>query len=427
VDMSDPQRHKRKTEIFMDAVSNVPVEANHRFYLLEDKENVAGMKAAGTLEETLLAGLKDVSPSPVTGIYNTHISFSYVEEDVLKDFDYANTLVVASLPYCLHLPNEYEYEVSIPEESLKAMLTFRKIWTNKATEDGKPTSSSADFYAEDKTLYFKSGVILTPRFPIREEEGWQQNFTGKNIEGIKEQNGVFRYTRLYIQLDTNFTSKDLDTDNKGELIESVKEKALMVVNRVLDSYRFVTKLEHIQRMGTLETSMIYFMSHKKGFHTSSSGFGIETAPMNRSRKEIVEIGRMLKEDIRPDLYELLLLDAQISFDNKDFALAVMQSFQALEIYLERILFEALKKRGDSDPDIESYLGKYWRTKERLKDALKELRGKSLSELDKALWERWCTIYDKTRNEIIHKGKEPKMAEVASCLEANRQIIEYLRV
>lgn len=377
------------------------------------------------MRDLLTEALKDVSIRPVSAIYQHHLNFSYEEPDFLKNFDYGNTLIEASLPYCLHVPNEYEYEIPILEEGIKALVTLRKIWTEKSVEN-RQSSSIADFYTDDRTLYFRSSAMLAPQFPIQPEEGWQQNFTGTNIERIKEQNGVFRYTRLYIQFDTDFSVSQLAGEKASDIILAVREKGLMVVNKLIDAYRFVTKQEYIQRLGTLETSLVYFIAHNTGFHTSYSGFGIETAPMNRSRKEIKEIGRLLANSERPELYELFLLDAQSSFDNKDFALAVMRSFQALEIYIENLLFRELRKLGNSEIDAENYLGKHWRTKDRLKEALKELKGSSLYEIDNTLWNQWCVVYDQTRNQIVHKGKEPKIDEVKKCLDCNISVLQLLK-
>ena len=378
------------------------------------------------LKELIAQDLKIVRLSPLSGIYTSQVAYQYDDPNTLKGFDYGNIFVEAHLPYCLHLPNHYEFEVNLPELGIKALLIHRKIWTKKA-QDGAVKSSEVDFFAKDKVTYFNNSVILTPKVPVDFDDGWEQNFTGRNIERMKDQNGTFRYSALYIQFDKTTSAQELADQKQSEkIIDEVKETALTAVNKLIDSYRGVTKNGFVQRLGSLEINTIYFIEHNQGFYILGSGFGIETATMNRSKEEITKIEEMLEKGEKPELFDLLLLDAQTSLDNKDFTLAVVQSFQALEIFLENFLFKLLLLRGDSEPDAIKYLDQHWRTKERLRNCLKELKGTSLYESDEPLWNKWCTLYDQTRNEIVHKGKEPKLKEVIEMLETNIKVIEWLK-
>lgn len=421
--MSDPRRHKNKVEIYLEGKYTSPSgEVPLRLFHTANKEVVSKIPEP-ELRKMLEQDVKEVSPTPVSGIFNMHARFQYGDPNALADFDYGNTLVEAHIPYCLHIPNEHEFEVVIPEENKKALITFRKIWTRRATEDRSP-SSPADFYAEDRVVYFQRSTVLPPRMPCDPSEGWQQFFTGRNIEEIKGKGGVFRYSKLYIQFDYSPDISKLDGKESQDVLNEVKEVALGFVNRVIDSYRITTQQAHIQRLGSLSTNLIYFKELNHGYYLSSFGFGVETAPMNRSRKEVKTMEEMLGKGERPELYELLLLDANSSFDTKDYALAVVQSFQALEILLEKLLTSALINRGDSEP--EKYLNQHWKTKERIKECLKELKNTSLFEADRPLWDKWCTLYDQTRNEIVHRGKEPKSKEVADVLETNVAILNWLK-
>jgi HEPN domain-containing protein len=270
-------------------------------------------------------------------------------------------------------------------------------------------------------------VENTPKVPVEFDDGWEQNFTGKNIERIKDQNGTFRYSALYIQFNKTVSASDIATQpNLDKTLTEVKEMSLSAVNRLIDNYRSVTRSGFVQRLGSLEINTIYFIDLNQGFYILSSGFGIETAAMNRSRDEIKKIEEMLEKGEKPELYDLLLLDAQTSFENKDLTLAVIQSFQALEIFLENLLYKLLLVRGDSETSALQYLDQHRRTKERLKDCLQELKNTTLYAVNRPLWDKWCTLYDKTRNEIVHKGKEPTDREVADMLEANTKVIEWLK-
>ncbi len=398
--MSDPIRHKHSGERFIEATFK-GLEKPIRFYVLADKEVIQSTPKE-VMEEIIRKDMEKISITPVSGIYKTYLSYQYSEANTLKDFDFGNILVQAHIPYCLHIPNHYEMKVSIPEQNLEALVIFEKIWTNRAQEDQKK-SDATDFFAEDRVLYFKNSVILTPVIPFRPEQGWDSFFTGRNAEKMKDQNGVFRYTRVHIQF--NMTVPETLENGKSAnetLLKEVQEKALAVMNRVIDNYREIANEIHVRRLGELKINLIYFIPQNQGYYLLLPN--IETAKMNRSRQEIENISERLSKGEKPDIYKLLLLNARSSLDTKDCTLAIVESFQALEIFLENYLVEQFKKRGDIESKYKKILKTNWQTKDRLNTVLKDLKAQSLN-CQKDIWDKWCTRYDKTRNEVLHAGKE----------------------
>jgi HEPN domain-containing protein len=367
--------------------------------------------------------LDTLSITPVSGIYKNYISFNYTQPDALKDFGYGNTLVQAHLPYCLHLPNHYEMTVEIPERDLRALVIFEKIWTNRARADHTP-SDSTDVFADNRVLYFKNSTILTPKMPFNPEEGWDSFFTGKNIERMKDQNGVFRFTLVHIQFDAHLPEEleRLGQAALEDLLRVVQEQALAIINRVIDTNRGTTKEIHVRRLGELKVNLIYFLPRNQGFYILLPN--IETAQMNRSRLEIETISEHLSSGKRPEIHTLLALNARSSMDTGDYTLAIVESFQALEIFLENYLRSILRARGDSDEQIVRFLKTNWMTKDRLTTVLKSLKGSSLNER-RDIWDRWCTRYDKTRNEVLHAGKEPTRKETEDTLAVNEITIHWL--
>jgi hypothetical protein len=151
--------------------------------------------------------------------------------------------------------------------------------------------------------------------------------------------------------------------------------------------------------------------------------------MNRSRVEIEKIKKMLTDGERPELYDLLLLDAQNSSNNQDNALAIVQSFQGLEIFLQTFLIKELQTRKKyTEQRALDYIsmGSNWKTKTRLKEVLKETTGFTLADKNQTLWDRWCTLYDGIRNKVIHKGKEATDTEVLDTLKSNLEVVEILK-
>jgi len=426
--MPDPKRNTR-TGIF--AETKLTIEGKEEFIKLNalvDNEKVS----TGNPEEIkkfLAIEVQKISPNPAMILHNTHTIFSYVDPNALKDFDYGNVLVELHIPYCIDVPNDYEIEVLLSKElGTKALVIPSKIWTQKARDNElKLGSDDTDFYADDKVLYFNNSRIIGPKFPLDPTEGWEPNYTGVNIEKIKDANGRFRFSHLFVQFDLPVKSEDLENRETSEIIvKNIQDITLQAVNKFIDAYRFITKQEQLTRLGETSINLIYFVNLNKGF--ALSRINIASAVMNRSKNEIEKISDMLKSGTTPELYDLLLLDSQNSFNSRNYALAVVQSFQALEIYLENLLINLLQKNGMNEVDASLFLtsDNNWRTKTRLKEVLKTALGFTLQEKDSSLWDKWCNTYDTVRNKVIHKGKDATNSEVKSALENNIAVIEFLK-
>ncbi len=422
--MSDPIRFK-KTNTY----------AEVRIKVGEKEENIklnALFNADGFLALTeeqkrayLLQEAQKISPTPVSGIFNVGSSFSYDDPGFLEEFNSGNILVEVHIPYCLHIPNGYELEVLLETGEI-ALIIPSKIWTNKAQTDNNH-SDETDFFADDRVLYFRKNAIVGPKVPLDSSEGWEHNYTGFNVQRIKDRNGRFRFTHLYIQFDLDIKEKELENKFSSNVaIEKVKALTFQIVNKLIDAYRFVTNEEYITRLGEVNINMIYFINFNQGVYLSQ--VNTEVAPMNRSRIEIEKIEQILEKGDEPNLYSLLLLDVQNSFNTKNYPLSVVQSFQALEIFLENFLIKGFIESGKTELEATSYIiqGNNWMTKTRLRELLKELKGQSLQEIDQALWNKWCTTYDTVRTDVIHKGKEPDVLKVKDTIENNSNVISLLK-
>lgn len=420
--MSDPKKIRNLAKIKAQVRFN-PTGEMFDLYTIVD-----GDKLKSASEPIVNAFVKQeiskISDKPNTVIYRMSSAFSYSDKNAMEDFNYGDVLVEANSPYCLHLPNHLDVAVSFPEQKQKTLVTLEKIWTSRAqTEEGK--SDTVDFYAENSPLYHKNSTILGPRMPFNPEDGWDSFTTGKNVEKINDQNGTFRYTRVYIQLKMNLPERIETMAEKPieHLLDEIQDKALQVVNRLIDNYREITNEIHVRRLGTLKINMIYFISQNFGFYLAN--LNITTAMMNRSRKEIKEFQKRLASGAKPELFTLLLLNAKNSVDSKDFTMAIVESFQALEIFLENYLIAEFVKRGDRETEYRSLLDKNWRTKDRLNGVLKTLKGVSLNT-QSTIWNTWCLHYDKTRNEVFHAGKEPSEMETKETLEINEKVVSWLQ-
>lgn len=376
------------------------------------------------MNEFVKQELAKISNKPNTVIYSLSSSFSYSDKDAMKGFEFGNIFVEAYLPYCLHLPNNFDMRIELKEQEIQIYATVNKIWTKKAqTEEGK--SDNTDFYAEKIPLYHKASTIQGPRMPFEPEDGWESFITGRNIEKINDQNGIFRFTRVYIQFSLELPGAiEKITDKQRDILFSeIHSISLQAINRLIDNYRKISNEIHVRRLGSLKINMIYFTKQNIGFYLAP--MDITTAMMNRPRKEIKELEEKLASGSKPELYELLLLNAKSSVMTRDFTMAVVESFQALEIFLENYLVSAFTNNGVQEVEYRRTLETHWRTKSRLNDVLKMVKATSLNT-QTDLWNKWCHNYDKVRNEVFHAGKEPSEAEAKDVLETNEKVIKWIK-
>lgn len=418
--MSDPRRIKKLGKIVLDLKYD-DMDRPIKFHLFADAEMLKKVPQEVVIEN-IKPEVSKVSLKRSTELYKTIVSSSFTEGP-LENFEFGNTLIEINLPYVLHLPNHTEFKVSIKEKQIEALVTLRKIWTKRAKTD-EGDSDMTDFYTDDQVLYFNKSTILGPKLPYIEEEGWDSYITGKNIEKIKDKNGVFRYTQLYIQLNLKLTNNigELDDKSRNKFLSEAEEKSLLIVNRIIDNYRELTNETHLRRLGELKINFIYFTKQNIGFYVSN--FNISTAVMNRSGKELRELSTRLSSDVKPELYKLLLLNAKDSFTSKDYTLAIIESFQALEIFLENYLISEFKSQGDKESDYMKILKEYWTTKDRLNKVLIIVKDIALNK-QSDIWDKWHLHYDKTRNEVIHGGREPNEKETQETLEINEKVISWI--
>lgn len=382
----------------------------------DDPERVEMSLPSGSVPEMLA----QVAMKPQFQIYGMSVRYSYPEEELAsRGRGPANTVVEVYLPYCLHLPNGITLNVA-SSASPAAFVVLAKTWTDLA--DG---SSSADFYAIDRVTYHNPGSLQTPNFPEKPELGPEAKCRGVNIEWDRDTTGRFRYSRARVFFDTNYPVSIVSDQEQYSVAEKeVIAIALEVVNRVIDVYRVVTNSDYIQRLPALHVTDLYFAAHNIGSHGASFGHGVRGAVMNRSEQEILQTVALLQSGQDLPMHQLLLLDAEASLKSNRFTLSVIHAFQALELRLEELIRTRLLGRGLTPSAADARLDTVWRTKDRLKDLLKEATGRSLFE-ERTLWDQFCTVYNQTRNKLIHAAKEIDAPRSREAVDVCRAIVTWL--
>lgn len=419
--MSDPFKHKQLGEVVAEVKLNPKGEVMKLHHLAD--RSVLKNSPKDQIMNSIKRDLEKVADHPNTTLQRILTSFSYSEGDALKDFDFGNVLIEAFLPYCLHIPNHLELPIFLPEQKLEALVIAEKIWTKRAKSDEEP-SDNVDFFAEKSTLYFKKSTVLGPKMPFHEEEGWEPYITGRNIEKINDRNGLFRYTKIFIQFHLELPAHFTKNPDKplNQVLKQIHDLSLMIINRLIDNYREITGEFHVRRLGKLSINMVYFTKENLGYYLAD--LNTTTAIINRSQDEVKELKSRMKLGEKPDLYKLLMLSSKSSMESGDYTLSVVESYQALEIFLENYLKNLFVKKGISEKDYTKTLEKHWRTKERLNEVLKDLKGSSLNQ-NKVLWNTWCHHYDQTRKMVIHYGKDPSEKEVLEMFNINEAVINWV--
>ena len=365
--------------------------------------------------------LAQLATKPQFQVYGMGIRYSY-PDDVLAGLPAgpANTLVEVALPYCFNLPNDILLSVKAPGLQA-AFVVLRKIWTELVENP-----SGADFYAADRVTYHNPTTLRTPTFPQKPELGPIPRCRGVNIERDRDTSGSYRYTKAQVFLNTDYPPTIADNQQEfqeaeGEVIACV----LHVVNRLIDVYRLVTGSDYIQRVPAIHVTDLFFRSHNVGTHGASFGHGIRSAIMNRSENEMRGIAALLESGDELPVHDLLMLDAEASLESNRHILAVTHAFQALELFLEELLRQRLAASGLDARTVEGRLDTMWRTKERLRDLLREATGRSLLD-ERRLWEDFCTVYDQTRNKLIHAARDLDATKTRKAVQVCREVIQWLR-
>lgn len=312
-------------------------ERIHFLKLLGSTEKAAPPQAS-EIEEML----RHVSLDRQYQVYGLAFRYSYSEETRPSANSLPfNTLVEVALPYCLYLPNGLNLTVTIPNGAVKMLVIFRKFWTERASG-----SSEVDVFTQDQITYLAPVSFESPNFPQPASSGPDPACTGTNIERDRETTGYFRYSRLRIFFDTQHAELGSVPPEDFELAQrEAVEIALSVVNRILDTYRLVTKEDHVQRLGSIYVTDLYFAEHNIGVHGADFGHGMRGAVMNRPECEIDQIATLLATGDDLPVPELLFLDAEASLRANRLVLTVVHAFQALELFLGTSWKNAWLRKG----------------------------------------------------------------------------------
>lgn len=191
--------------------------------------------------------------------------------------------------------------------------------------------------------------------------------------------------------------------------------AMGVVNRILQVYRFATRQPWVE--GFSSASDFEVMLPSGGIYREDFCIPFTLFPPPIDVEEVKRIVKsMLLSGESIPLHEHLLLEAKTHLLKRNERSAIIDSFTAVEVFVDSTLRQAYSDNGLTSEQVEAKLssGRNWQINKRLKELMREVIGRSPVD-NQALWGRWLKVQT-VRNEVVHTGATPKVATeaVRSC-------------
>lgn len=324
-----------------------------------------------------------------------------------------NTMVLLNTPYVFYLPDYFVINLTHP---LECRVKFIKQWTARVKDSNRLNAVSG------KRLYFRNFDLKTPMLPLDVTSGPNIGFTGKNIEKDGDNSGEYRYSTLLVELDTNLSDEDIK-DTKL-VLEKVKALVIDVVFYLTKIYKYCAKDFSI-RFNPPIIVEIFFPERNLGFYVIDGAL-IRDATINNAKHEIEQFEQLSEEGFEPTLDLILLMDAKSAFLAQEYKLAILEAFQAMDVFLETFMRAGFEKKGLDASAVEQKLENTWKTRERVEKLLIDLCGKGLSQIDGKCGSDWHNMYENVRNVMIHKGYQPSRDDALKAVNLNEAAIEIIR-
>lgn len=318
----------------------------------------------------------------------------------------------------LAIPNNYGFYIETEEKP--AFITFRSRNGQRVFSFVPDDYKWLNAEGESKSLLVAAVLKDGTRKPFRKFSSYQDkdSFSGGIVDEM-----------LYNIIDVMFHVEDLKKLSSEEIDEQLKNWIQGTVDRFIDLYKYVTQDNTIDKSLVHKSPIIQILGSEETFELNNPVVVGEVNflrdivswdnPVKNgcikaicSEDNINKIGRLLEEGYRLQVFEQLLLQAKDQGHIfKNYALSVVLSETAFEVYLQHALMEyCLLKGVEQLPVGRNSVKKDYKeaitngnVKERLIPYVKDLAGINIAaSKEYFLWfERVYTL----RNDIVHKGKQ----------------------
>ncbi len=231
---------------------------------------------------------------------------------------------------------------------------------------------------------------------------------------------------------TNSQPNTIDTDEQRELNARQADQLLNNVNRLLRSYRAVTRIATIIELSRVQASPFRFrvvseVSGDLGWEHELVYTG-ETSiiPAQRTQTITKRVRTLLASGNEPDVADLFLLDAELAIHEGRFREAVLFCWSTIDATFNRKYDQLVdaKLTGEWSGARSFFKGVDFGLKNKMSTALYLISGRSLFRESGDLWPKLSRSYYK-RNGIIHRGESAVEDDARQALDVARRIVDLM--
>lgn len=306
------------------------------------------------------------------------------------------------IPFCIHLQDN-EYQVVLNDQPHP--LVTKKVWRN--SED-----CMEDDEIPETRKYFAQGT--TTSSPVGSGERFR--LIGKNVEMNEDARGRFRGTEVSVGL----------LVPPGTPLEpgTLLPRALYVVNRFVDCYRYLTGRAYIPPVQLNDIDFVELVDIAAGeaSFTALMGKGLTIALVNETRSVHDRMREMISAGTPIPAHAQLLLSARRLLGESLHRQAVIEAVGALELAIGEILQRQVDAGQLTESEYDDLMENK-RISERLKGPMRMALERSPAD-DGTLWGRWLQA-NKTRRHAVHRGSAVGIEEADHAVDAIEELITFL--
>lgn len=241
----------------------------------------------------------------------------------------------------------------------------------------------------------------------------------------------FRRAKTTVSLTADLRDTE-NLDEQSELNARLAERLLLQVNRLLRTYRAITRKATFTELSRAEASPFRFaVVQQAGPPTAwRAEFVYQASPPKaapQTTRSITErLRNLMASGNEPEVADLFLLDAELAIHEGRFREAVLFCWSTIDATFNRKYDELVESKltGEWAEARSFFQGLDFGLKNKMSAALYLISGRSLFREPEDLWQRLSNSYNK-RNAIIHRGENAGEVDARQALNVARRIVEFM--
>jgi hypothetical protein len=252
---------------------------------------------------------------------------------------------------------------------------------------------------------------------------------GMSFSGVSESSSFQPTTVVSITEDMPDTEQP---DEQRELNARLADQLLLLTNRLLRSYRAITRNAAITELSRAEASPFRFrvVSGESGpvswRTTLKYGSTLAESPAQTTQTITERMRNLLASGSEPDVADLFLLDAELAIHEGRFREAVLFCWSTIDSSFSRKYDQLVDSTltGEWSESRLFFKGLDFGLRNKMTAALFLVTGRSFFREPGDFWQRISTSYNK-RNSIIHRGENAHENDARMALDVARRVVEIM--